>query len=567
MEDNRQQREMHYSHERNPLTPRARREGTPRSGGAADVSGAAGRRPVSRERVTVEARSSRAARASEEGADRGRAGSRRPAQDYGYVGGRPSRSSGQRVSGWTSGRKGMGSGRRGQGGRANRANRSIYSDRQNALSRINLPLILIALLVVGLLVFAGTRIASCVAAGQEETGGGAASAGVSEGGLSGKLAGSTETVDENGIVHGVTPEGIRYTVRGRGESALQADKVTLVAAGDQIGTDQVLELTDAYAGSMGDGEYSFMPFYQEVAPFVGQYDLRFINQETIMAGEEEYDYSGWPSFNTPDAAADAISQVGFNIVNHGTNHTLDYSLYGIEQSHKVWDRYPQLLVTGTYSSQEERDTVHMVERNGMTFAVLSYCYGDNYLGTYENFPNTYCLAGFDKETMTKEVQRAQAVADAVIVMMHWGEEYTVEPSDQQWEYARFLADLDVDLVLGTHAHIMQKTAYVTGETGNTVPVVFGLSDFVSGWTTTDYILSGLFTCDFTRAEDGSVNVGNLAWHPTIEWSDGGQTYVRFLKDMDEATTNANVRTEDVSDDYTYLRGFIEKVGMEIPVVL
>ncbi len=379
-------------------------------------------------------------------------------------------------------------------------------------------------------------------------------------------AGSVETIDENGIVHGTTPDGVSYTVVGRGVESETAGKVTLLAAGDQLATDNLLAITDAYAGEVGDGEYDFRPLYREVEPLVKAADIAFINQETVMASEEEYDYSGWPSFNTPEAAAAAISEVGFDLVNFATNHTYDYYTYGVEQSFGVWEKYPNLVVGGSYPTQADRETVHMIERDGMTFAFLAYCYGDNYLGTYENFPNQHYMCGFDKQAMEADIKRAQSVADAVIVAMHWGTEYVVEPNDQQMEYAKFLADLDVDLVLGTHAHIMQPVKYVMGDTGNTVPVVFGLSDFVSGWTTTNYILSGLFTCEFVRGEAG-VEVSELTWYPTIEWSDGEDVYVRLLKDMDEATTNANTRTEDVDDDYTYLRDFVNASGMEIPVVM
>ena len=148
--------------------------------------------------------------------------------------------------------------------------------------------------------------------------------------------------------------------------------------------------------------------------------------------------------------------------------------------------------------------------------------------------------------------------------MHWGSEYTTQPNDQQYEYAEFLADLDVDLVLGTHAHIMQPVEYITGPSGNTIPVVFGLSDFVSGWTITDCILSGIFTCDFVRAEDGSVQVENPVWHPTIEWSDGGDVYVRMLENMDDATIDANLRTPDVGNDSAYLRDMVHSLIVDIP---
>ena len=382
---------------------------------------------------------------------------------------------------------------------------------------------------------------------------------------SGKLRGATETTDENGIIHGTTPDGIRYTVHGRGLSGAATDRVTLAAAGDQIGSADALAIADRYAGSSGDSEYSFPPWYQEVAPFIQQFDLRYVNQETVMAGNTDgYSYSGYPSFNTPDSAADAIAETGFNMVNFCTNHTYDMGTFGVERSHEVWARYPQLLIGGSYLTQENRETVHMIERNGMTFAFLAYTYGDNNYMDPSTLPNRHYACPFDKDEIAADVQRAQKVADAVIVSMHWGSEYTTQPNDQQYEYAEFLADLDVDLVLGTHAHIMQPVEYITGPSGNTIPVVFGLSDFVSGWTITDCILSGIFTCDFVRAEDGSVQVENPVWHPTIEWSDGGDVYVRMLENMDDATIDANLRTPDVGNDSAYLRDMVHSLIVDIP---
>jgi poly-gamma-glutamate synthesis protein (capsule biosynthesis protein) len=385
--------------------------------------------------------------------------------------------------------------------------------------------------------------------------------------VSSKLSGATESVDENGIVHGVTPAGIRYTLRGRGVLGATQDKVSLCAVGDQLATDMSFPIADRYAGERGDGVYDFLPFYQEVAPVIQGYDLRYINQETVMAGRER-GYSGYPVFNSPDNMAETIAAVGFNLVNFATNHTYDMGLSGIERSHEVWARFPQLLVAGSYLTQEDRECVQMIERNGMTFAFLAYTYGDNHYGYgTDNMPNAYYSCQFDYDLIEEDVVRAKAVADVVIVSMHWGNEYISEISSHQWEWAEFLADLEVDLVLGSHAHIMQAVKYVTGSGGNTIPVVFGLSDFVSGWTITDTILSGIFTCDFVRGTNGSIKVENLVWYPTIEWSDGGDVYVRMLKDMDKDEIEDNTRTEDVWDDYNYLRSKVNSVGMDIPVVM
>ena len=384
-----------------------------------------------------------------------------------------------------------------------------------------------------------------------------------------KLFGSTETVDDNGVIHGIHPSGIRYTLHGRGTAGLSAEKVSLCAVGDQLATDMSLPIADAYAGERGDGVYDFTPFYREIGPFIRGFDLRYINQETVMAGVD-YGISGYPSFNSPDAMAAAIDNVGFNLVNFCTNHTYDMGLFGVERSHEVWAQYPQMLIGGSYLSKGERETVHLIERNGMTFAFLAYTYGDNNYGYgTNNMPNAYYSCQFDKELMTADIRRAQVVADAVIVSMHWGDEYTSVVSDFQYEYAQFLADLGVDLVLGSHAHIVQPVKYVVGAGGKRVPVVFGLSDIVSGWTLTDTIFSGIFACDFVwdPAGGGGVLVENLVWYPCIEWSDGGDVYVRMLKDMDAETTNSNVRTDDVGDDYTYLRNMIDSMGMEIEVVM
>lgn len=370
-----------------------------------------------------------------------------------------------------------------------------------------------------------------------------------------------ETTDENGIVHGTTPEGINYTVVGRGELAQDPDRVTLCAIGDQLVTEYALPFADAYAGKTGDGEYDFTPWYREVAPFIQEHDLRFVNQETVMVDESKgYSYSGYPTFNSPESAAEAIADTGFNLVNFATNHTYDLGTFGIEESHEVWNRYPQLVVGGSYLTQEDRETVHMIERNGLTFAFLAYTYGDNAFSDPSQMPNSYYSCAFDKDAIEADVKRAQQVADAVIVAMHWGTEYVNEPNDQQVDYAKFLADLDVDLVLGTHCHTIQPVEYVTGDSGNSIPVVYGLSDFISCWTITDTIISGIFTCDFVPQDDGSVTVENLEWHPTIEWDDGsGEPYVRMLANMDKKETNANTRTPDVADDYTYLRDLTNEV--------
>lgn len=382
-----------------------------------------------------------------------------------------------------------------------------------------------------------------------------------------RLAGSTEVVDENGVIRGISPDGVNYLSYGRGEGTWEEGVVSLVAVGDQIGTDEALALTDSWAGETGDGLYDFCPYYRDIRTNIRQRDLRYINQETVMAYDVRPYYTGWPSFNTPEAAADAIAYVGFNMVNLASNHTLDFNVRGAEANLDVWDRHPQQATAGSYRSPEDRATVRLIERGGLVFAFLAYSYGDNYFQT--NLPDDYHLCGFDKDAIAADVARARQVSDAVIVSMHWGTEYKSTPNAQQVEYAQFLADLDVDLVLGSHAHVVQPIEWVTGpETGNSIPVVYGLSDIVSSYGLLDNVLSGLFTCKFSRTDEGEVEVWDLCWYPAIEWSDGSETVrVRLLKDMTPEEINANVCTPDVANDYEHIVAALDSLNMQAQVIM
>ena len=383
---------------------------------------------------------------------------------------------------------------------------------------------------------------------------------------SGKLDGATEVVDENGVVHGSMPDGTRYVLYGRGQESNEPGKISFTAVGDVFSTEMNLPILDGYGGGRGDGEYDFEPYYRDVRDRIAACDISFVNQETPCAGDEDgRTYTGYPIFNTPDSSVHAIAAVGFDVANFNSNHTWDQGEYGIERTQSLFAQHPEVALVGSYASEEDRNAVRLVERNGATIAFLSYSYGCNHYGAdSEAFPNQYFTCQFDEDRIRAEIERAKSVADAVIVYMHWGTEYDTEPNDEQLGWAQWLADLDVDLVIGSHAHILQPVRMYTSASGKQVPVVFGLSDFITGWTITDTILSGAFSCDFVW--DGSkLAVQNCSFSPAIEWSDGGDVSVRFLKDMSDDEIAANTRTQDVGDDVTYLHDFIDDLAMEVPV--
>lgn len=61
----------------------------------------------------------------------------------------------------------------------------------------------------------------------------------------------------------------------------------------------------------------------------------------------------------------------------------------------------------------------------------------------------------------------------VIVMPHWGNEYETTPSTAQTEAAQMFVDAGADLIVGTHAHVIQPIENVDG-----TPVAYSLGNFV-----------------------------------------------------------------------------------------
>lgn len=372
---------------------------------------------------------------------------------------------------------------------------------------------------------------------------------------------STDTADQTAAADAGQAEG-----DAADSTKTKAAKVSFCAVGDNLineggdYTADLLGLADAWSGEAGDGTYDFSPLYAQVKDTIGSYDIALVNQETVLGGAGVFDYQGYPSYNTPDEAAQAIADAGFDVVNINTNHTYDMGAAAIEHAQEVWAEQPVKTI-GSYTSQKDRDSIRVVECDGLKIAFLSYSYGQN---GYEqsDLPNDYYAAPFDKDKMKEEVAAAKDVADAVVVYMHWGEENTHELSDEQQDYAAFLAGLGVDLVVGSHAHVIQPVRYVSRgiQTTDDTSVsskdgmlcVYGLGDFVSGYTLPKTILSGMFTCDFVCDDKGNVSVQNPVWHGLVEHNEDGADEVWLLSEytQEQAESNSLLARVGENDEYS-----------------
>lgn len=288
-------------------------------------------------------------------------------------------------------------------------------------------------------------------------------------------------------------------------------EVSFIGVGDNLIHEMIYVQADQASGEMNDGKYDFTPMYQPVKKDIQAADIAYIDQESITGGDD-LGISGYPTFNSPDQVAKDVAATGFDLVNTANNHCLDKYQEGIDHSSALWTAQKGIVMAGTYTSQQDRDTIRIIKRKGIRFAFLAYTYGTNGIEP----PNDYSVAYFDEEKIRHDVEKAKAISDVIIVSAHWGEENISAPTEFQEKYAQLFADLKVDVVIGEHPHVIQPVKWVTGSDGNKTLVVYSLGNFLSGMLDVDNVLSGMIRFDFVKDNHtNKISVKNVKWEPLI----------------------------------------------------
>ena len=251
----------------------------------------------------------------------------------------------------------------------------------------------------------------------------------------------------------------------KAEKKSKKKSMSLVMVGDVLTHDSVL--ADALKE---DGTYDFTPMFTYIKPIIKDYDLKYVNEESIIGGAS-FKYSGYPTFNAPDSIGDNLIDTGFNLIGLANNHAFDKGESAILYSNKYWGG-KDVITSGTYSSFEERDDIKVYEKNGIKYAFLAYTTSLN--GYTLSSDKSYLVNVYSDELVKDDINKIKDKVDVVIVAMHWGDEYTNTPTNSEREIAQYLSELGVDLVIGTHPHVVQPIEYV-GET----LVIYSLGNFIS----------------------------------------------------------------------------------------
>lgn len=263
--------------------------------------------------------------------------------------------------------------------------------------------------------------------------------------------------------------------------------------------DNLLHMPVVNSGKLADGTYNYSHLFEKLQPSIKNADLAVICQETVFGGEK-FGYSGYPLFNSPTDMGKSLVDEGFDVVLHASNHVLDKWAEGIENTLEFWESYPQMTVLGINESEEEKQKVDFVDIKGVRLALLNYTYGTNGLVLPKG--KEYLVNYIDEEKIQKDVSFAEINSDFTIAFMHWGTEYSSKPDNFQKNLARKMCEWGVDLIIGSHPHVIEPVEWIEAENGNKMLVYYSLGNFVSRQKEVRNLLGGL--ADVKLSFDGET---------------------------------------------------------------
>ncbi len=352
-------------------------------------------------------------------------------------------------------------------------------------------------------------------------------------------------------------------------------KVSVIAAGDNLIHSSVYK--DAQTSY---NEYDFKPMYDLIKPIVSKYDIAYYNQETILGGKE-LGVNDYPTFNSPQEVGDAMIDAGFNLVSLATNHTMDSGEKAVLKSREYWDSKEDVLAVGSYSSDEDREKIRIETKNNISYTMLNYTYGTNGITVPSgkdylvnvwptnleiNDPERDYEYQEYKKQVKKDIDKVRDKVDVLFVAMHWGVEYTHEPTEYEKDMAKYLESLGVDVIIGTHPHVIQPVTWI-----NDTLVIYSLGNFISAQyqnqsPCTNYMCTtGLMTAfdieKTTKGKESKITVKNVKNELIYTYYSGWRNF--------KVVPFSNEKIKDLlygyQDTYTKYKNVVQKYNEDMSI--
>ena len=282
------------------------------------------------------------------------------------------------------------------------------------------------------------------------------------------------------------------------EEVFKPTSAKLVAVGDKL-----MHRSCTLSAKNADGTYDFTKHFANMADIFKAADLAVISQDTVLGGIELGATSTETGiFNTAVELADGMADAGINVVLAANNHIMDEGSAGLNTMMSYFStKYPNITLLGVNNSREAKDEPVYVETNNIKIAMINYSYGSNQTADLDASP--YLLNQYDEDWLSDILKQAREEADFIIAFPFWGEQNSMDYTQEQERQAQFLADNGVDLIIGSYPHVVEPVKWITAENGDRTLVYYSLGNFQSIQNTVENMLGGQANITISKEEDGT----------------------------------------------------------------
>lgn len=249
---------------------------------------------------------------------------------------------------------------------------------------------------------------------------------------------------------------------------LENSKVKIYAVGDFMTHGPQLRAAKYNDGYKFDEYFKYLPFFKQA-------DLAMLNYETTVSHNGKY--TGYPTFSSPEETIRAIKNQGFDVIATANNHAFDKGFKGIDKTIDTIKSYGMDNV-GTYKDNKNMPLIK--EINGIKFGISAYTYSINGFDSHvKGTDKAYAVNFIDMNKIAKDVKYMEENdVDVKLIYIHWGVEYQLNPNKNQENIAKKLNNLGVDIVLGSHPHVIQKSEIIKNN-GKKTYVCYSMGNFIS----------------------------------------------------------------------------------------
>ncbi len=289
--------------------------------------------------------------------------------------------------------------------------------------------------------------------------------------------------------------------------------------------------------------YDFNNNFDAMRPLLKTPAITIANLETVFGGPS-LGFMAYPRFNTPDELANAIDSAGVNLVTTTNNHCYDQGNSALLRTLDVL-KENGLESVGTRKKSTDKNYV-IREVNGIRIGITAYTYESGKKDSLKTInglvvPKNYahCINSFDPYSPQNDLPRIKGTidnmradsADVIVFIMHWGKEYEPLPNEVQLFMTKHLNAYGVDVIFGSHPHVVQPFDLVRNDsTGNETFVAYSMGNFISNQryeTMQNYATEdGLFVgVEFIKPPQAEVQLKSVFFEPT--WVNRAQSGNRY----------------------------------------